>query len=171
MKNNDGPYVGPIYRVGKSLLMIPVIIFFIPAGIIWGCVHLKNIGHIILSILMAVIGFSIGVLYCSEIFNIREDNLVIIISIIFSIVFGIVGYIFAWKKAIPFNEMSMIQSSKIVFFQVLKMILILILALIINSFIQDKFKNNYQDAVNGIILALPIIYWLIILIIEKKKNE
>jgi hypothetical protein len=109
-KYDDDPNVGPVVRVGRSLLTIPAIIFFLPAGIICLCVYLKTVGRVITVVLMAAIGFFSALLYCLEAFDLdspKDD--VLIITILSAIVFAVIGWIFGWKKAIPLGDMSFIQ--------------------------------------------------------------
>ena len=63
-KYDDDPNIGPLYRVGRSLLAVLGIVFYLPAGIIVLCVRLKLFGRILITILMAAIGFfGVGILW------------------------------------------------------------------------------------------------------------
>jgi hypothetical protein len=59
---NDDPMLRPVYRIGKSLLTFPALLFILPSLVITFCVYLKTAGRVLLSILMGGIGFFWGVL-------------------------------------------------------------------------------------------------------------
>jgi hypothetical protein len=170
---NRDPYLGPIYRVGKSILTLLTLPFILPTLIIILCVYLKTAGRVILSILMGIIGFLLGVLWvdlllASRISSYSEVQIAYLsIGIVLAAIFGIIGWKFGWEKAAPLLEMSYTGALKRVGIKMLIMVGIFLLI----SVIVGIFPMENGAAIPGIGSIVPVIYWLITLIRPNKKTK
>jgi hypothetical protein len=168
---NRDPYLGPVYRVGKSILTLLTLPFILPTLIITLCVYLKTAGRVILSILMGVIGFFwvallTYLLLVPRISYSYQWIAYLSIGIVLAAIFGVIGWKFAWEKAVPLLEMSTVSATKRVGIKILIMAAIFLLITILPGMLIVDGAT-----ILSIGSTVPVIYWLITLIKPKKKTK
>jgi hypothetical protein len=108
---------------------------------------------------MAAIGFfGVGILW-AYIFYHPE-----IAGLIGALIFGTIGCIFGWRKAVPLAEIPMFEAAKKVCLHILKMFFILITLATHVGILFESLMGDYSERVMVIGLILIVIYWLIVLV-------
>ena len=161
------PGIGSAIFIIKSVLFNLAFLFYLPSEAIRLCARLGVAGKMLLTLMMAAIGFITTVFFFEEVFNIRSKNVLEIAAFATgSAVFAFIGWKFAWSKAVQLNEMPSFEAAK----RILFLCIILFLILFVSNVALTQFgkaiddRSGYlgdKDLVMGCSVALVMLYWLV----------
>ena len=161
------PGIGSVIFIVKNVLFNFAILLYLPSEVIRLCARLGLVGKVILTLLMAAIGFFTTVFFFEEVFSIRSKNVLDIAAFASgAAVFAFIGWRFGWNKAVQLNEIPSFDAAKRLFlFFIILFLIVAVSNIALTQIIKAiDDKSGYfgdKDLIMGFSVALAMLYWLV----------